>query len=521
MSDKKNIDTFFKEHLAHFEINPPEMAWENIEAKLNEKKEKRRVIPFWLKFSGIAAILLIGFGLYTTYFNNNSVVNHPIVNQQNTVPNHSKEKEVANSSSDKTINKEVVIQNQDKPKDKTDVIRSSNVSLEKTINTNLANKNLQNKGIAVLNDKTKASSSNKKTLSSKELITNSNVSLVPNILSNNKTQNSNKANLDSEKETTNSVLNTTIKEVITNRLNKTDVGATNLTIDKIPNNVNTKTGLATSEITKKNTEEIKKIDSTKLAAVEPNVLEELLKEKENSITKMPKINRWQVSPNIAPIFFSSLSNGSPLDEKLEVNQKNYGTNYSYGLTFNYSINKKYSIRTGVHSVSVDYNTRGIVFYQNTNASKMQNLNPNLQGSLIQIDPLNNVNTSFGRIIEDKFEGTINQKMGYIEIPLEVSYKLVSKKFGVDFIGGLSTLFLNQNVVFLKSSGFNMKIGEASNLNMVHFSTNIGLGLKYSFLKRFDARIEPLFKYQLNTFSSGTGNFKPYIFGVYSGISYHF
>ena len=122
MSDKKNIDTFFKEHLAHFEINPPEMAWENIEAKLNEKKEKRRVIPFWLKFSGIAAILLIGFGLYTTYFNNNSVVNHPIVNQQNTVPNHSKEKEVANSSSDKTINKEVVIQNQDKPKDKTDVI---------------------------------------------------------------------------------------------------------------------------------------------------------------------------------------------------------------------------------------------------------------------------------------------------------------------------------------------------------------------------------------------------------------
>ena len=84
-----------------------------------------------------------------------------------------------------------------------------------------------------------------------------------------------------------------------------------------------------------------------------------------------------------------------------------------------------------------------------------------------------------------------------------------------------TLFLNQNDVFLKSSGFNMKIGEASNLNMVHFSTNIGLGLKYSFLKKFDARIEPLFKYQLNTFSSGSGNFKPYIFGVYSGISYHF
>ncbi len=345
--------------------------------------------------------------------------------------------------------------------------------------------------------------------------------MVSNNLSSNKTQNSIKTNLDSEKETKPSFLNTSIQEVITNRSNKTDVGATDLAIDKIPNNINSKTGLAISENTKTNAEEIKKIDSTKLAAVEPNVLEELLKEKENKITKIPKIDRWQVSPNIAPIFFSSLSNGSPLDQKLEVNQKNYGTNYSYGLTFNYSINKKYSIRTGVNSFSVDYDTKGIVFYQNANASKMQNLNPNLQGSLIQIDPLNNVNTSFGRIIEDKFEGTINQKIGYLEIPLEVSYKLVSKKFGLDVIGGLSTLFLNQNDVFLKSSGFNMKIGEASNLNMVHFSTNIGLGLKYSFLKKFDARIEPLFKYQLNTFSSGSGNFKPYIFGVYSGISYHF
>ena len=107
------------------------------------------------------------------------------------------------------------------------------------------------------------------------------------------------------------------------------------------------------------------------------------------------------------------------------------------------------------------------------------------------------------------------------MPFEVTYKVLSKKFGVDVIGGISTLFLNQNDVYLKASGFNMKIGEASNLNTVHFSTNIGLGLKYAFLKRFDLRVEPLFKYQINTYSSGAGNFKPYIFGIYSGISYHF
>ena len=138
-----------------------------------------------------------------------------------------------------------------------------------------------------------------------------------------------------------------------------------------------------------------------------------------------------------------------MDNHLRVNLC-YSTNFSYGLVVNYPLNKKYSIRTGVHSYSVDYDTKGIVFYQDTAPSKIQNLNPNAQGLNIQIDALSNVNSSFGRIVGDKFEGTLNQKMGYIEVPLEVTYKLLSKKFGVDLIGGLSTLFLSQNDVYLKS-----------------------------------------------------------------------
>ncbi len=531
MSEKKNIDTFFQEHLEHFEVAPPEMAWKNIEAKLNEKKEKRRIVPFWWKLSGIAAILLIGFGLYTTYFNGNSVTNNPIVHQQDNTPNYQNEtlgkaeQSEANSNtaspSDTTLNNEAVVQNQAKKNGNTtrEAI-TIKASAEKRNSINLSNKNQKNNAddFAVSNDKKNTAP---EAQPNREKLNSSGSLASSNIPSNKKKQNNNKANLDSGKETATSVSSTTVKESITNQSNNTFIGATNSNIDKNTITSNPKTELAITENTEKKLDEIKKIDSTKLAAVEPNALEELLKEKEKKITKEPKLNRWQVTPNVAPIYFSSLSNGSPLDEKLEENKKVYGTNYSYGLTVNYALNKKYSIRTGVHSYSADYDTSGIVFYQDTNASKMQNLNPNLQGSFIQIDPLNNVNTSFGRIIEDRFEGTLNQKMGYIEVPLEVSYKLLSKKFGVDIIGGLSTLFLNQNEVYLKSTGFTMKIGEASNLNSVHFSTNIGLGLKYSFLKRFDARVEPLFKYQLNTYSSGAGNFKPYVFGVYSGISYHF
>ena len=509
MSEKKNIDTLFQESFAHFEVTPPEMAWENIEAKLNEKKEKRRIVPFWWKLSGVAAILLIGFGLYSTYFNSNTVSNNPIVNQQDTTPNHSKENVGSGSisSSDTTINKEAVVLNKEKANNNNvDEVITINTSTEKRSSTTLSNKNPKNKNVIVSNDKKNASNSATSLASATPLKTNQ------------KQQNSDKNKSDSKNE----IATTTVKETISNKSNTTTVDGTNPASNKnIITNIDRKTDLSISENKDIKTDEIKKIDSTKLAVVEPNALEELLKEKEKKITKESKLNRWQVTPNIAPIYFSSLSNGSPLDEKLEANQKVYGTNYSYGLAVNYTLNKKYSIRTGVHSYSVDYDTKGIVFYQDINARKMQNINPNLQGSLIQIDPLNNVSNSFGRILDDRFEGTLNQRMGYIEVPLEVSYKLLSKKFGVDLIGGLSTLFLNQNDVYLKSTGFNIKIGEASNLNTVHFSTNIGLGLKYSFLKRFDARVEPLFKYQLSTYSSGAGNFKPYVFGVYSGISYHF
>jgi hypothetical protein len=121
----------------------------------------------------------------------------------------------------------------------------------------------------------------------------------------------------------------------------------------------------------------------------------------------------------------------------------------------------------------------------------------------------------------KFNSTVNQQIGYLEIPLELSYKLVDKKFGVDVIGGVSTLLLNQNEVSVISSGVEMNIGEANNLNDIHFSTNVGLGFKYGFFKNFEARVEPVFKYQINTFMKDSGDFKPYFFGLYSGVTFTF
>jgi hypothetical protein len=123
---------------------------------------------------------------------------------------------------------------------------------------------------------------------------------------------------------------------------------------------------------------------------------------------------------------------------------------------------------------------------------------------------------------EKFSGSMLQKTGYIEVPVEMSYALLNKKFGIELIGGVSTLFLNQNnVSVITQQGLSANVGEAQNLNNVHFSTNVGVGFKYKFFKSFEASFEPMFKYQVNTFSRDAGNFKPYFIGLYSGVSFSF
>jgi hypothetical protein len=76
------------------------------------------------------------------------------------------------------------------------------------------------------------------------------------------------------------------------------------------------------------------------------------------------------------------------------------------------------------------------------------------------------------------------------------------------------------MVILKSFESSNSLGEAHNLNNISFSTNIGMGIDYNISPRFQWNLEPIFKYQLNTFSNTPG-VKPYNFGIYSGFSFKF
>ena len=267
------------------------------------------------------------------------------------------------------------------------------------------------------------------------------------------------------------------------------------------------------------------VSEIEVAAVEEtkNPLEELLKEKEQQQKTNPnsEIDRWQIASSVAPVYFNSLAGGSTIDAQFAENQKTTEAQMSYGLGVQYAVNKKISVRTGINKLNLGYNTNGIEFMPTLNGQILSNVEPNNFGQTFMMQNVSGVTAFIENPIQTRDQGYLNQRLGYLEIPLEIKYRLIDKKIGFTLIGGMSSMILTDNQINAVSSSFNTNLGEASNVNSFSFSTNLGVGLEYRFFKSFQANFEPMLKYQMNTFSNNTSGFKPYFFGLYSGISYRF
>lgn len=581
MSEKKNIERLFQEKFKDFEATPSPEVWDNIEAKLKEKK-KRRVIPLWLRLSGVAAILLIGFMIGDGITNNpiKTDTDNGVVNQNNT--NTERSKDLAPMQSPIKSN-EIVTETENV------VTKTENTDLEKNKSTQQYKKSENpeqdqlNKSIISGKNKAKNTAIARQDNTDQERLNNTADKYLP-VIKNQKTKTESESGLASQDPAQQHNGQETAKQ---NKLNKTSqehflnenaVADSNkkgknqeksivnqdsnknlipenrkenekqlAVSEKKQNDLLQKNDKLNDKISDRNRQsdndknknsriafdtkgfEKQKKDSAAVATVEPNPLEELLKEKEKKqqADPEPKVNRWQITSTVAPIYFSSASKGSPIDQQFADNGKSYEKNLSYGLGVNYAINKKWSIRGGVNKLTLGYNTNNIVYYAGLSSlsSTGEALSPSTirenKNAIVIVEDNTAANTVSFDDVPGKKAGQLNQTMGYVEVPVELSYKILDDKFGISLIGGMSTLFLNENSLSVVSPGMSTSIGKASNLNDVSFTSNIGIGFKYKFWKSFEANVEPKLKYQINTFSENAGGFKPYFIGLYSGISFNF
>jgi len=118
--------------------------------------------------------------------------------------------------------------------------------------------------------------------------------------------------------------------------------------------------------------------------------------------------------------------------------------------------------------------------------------------------------------------TISQDISYTEIPLEIKYNFYDKKFGISSIVGFSYLFVDENVISVKTAnGSNFDIGTTKNLSESTFSINAGFEMYYKLTKKLKLNVEPLFKYHPIDYKNNSTPVNPYSFGVQTGLQFSF
>ncbi|OAB80187.1 outer membrane beta-barrel protein [Cochleicola gelatinilyticus] len=514
MKEKKHIDQLFKERFEQFEPTPSPRVWENIQSQLAAKKQDRKVIPLWWRLGGVAALLalllLVGSVFFSSSELNNTVVTSEgketleVSDPNNTFQPSKKVPNKSSVASEEVVTEEESLFNQPATSKEVPAVISSENASDKSSKQNTPTKNYtriasEEKATKHLNSATETASEdiNKvQTTRPQSSITNNEAVAV---------ENTSKSNASSK-------INESKKEAVsTNKeFSNKEIGVTETT--------------PIAEASQSNNET--KTKTNKKSLIEE--IEKTKKEEEAVAIKNTPTQRWNVAPNIAPVYYSSLGNGSSVDPMFEDNSQGGNTSISYGVNISYNITDRLSVRSGISNVDLSYSTNDVVAAEGPGSVALRGVNHNGNTNIITAFDKGNVPTSngaegFGMIIPKAGGaiGELNQDISYFEVPLELKYALLNKRFGINVIGGFSTLFLGNNEVSVRSGDFESVLGEANNLSSVSFTSNVGLGFGYSISKKFKFNIEPMFKYQLNPYTDSSVNFKPYYVGIYSGLSIQF
>ncbi|SHF67659.1 hypothetical protein SAMN05444483_1029 [Salegentibacter echinorum] len=484
MKERKNIDRLFQEKFRDFTPEPREEVWQNIAQKLNDKEDKKAfLIPLWAKVGGVAAFLALMLSGY--FFTQNNTTQTQVVFE-------------IEETAKPRINFPTLKKN-------SSFTQASEIlkKLEQSSNASILNNQLSrpNTAIAAEDNADKTSSENSK---NSDKIFASEVNENNNAIAEESKQNDSKTTSGSKKPS--------------EEASKFDNSAYKNNAEAI--------ATEDSEEDKSATEE------ENLPANIPNALAELEKEKslkdEEERIAEASSKKMRISTFAAPVFYDNMGSGNAIDPEFAGNSTKSEVSMAYGMNLAYAISDKIKIRSGISKVAMSYNTEDILFSPGVVASDIKSINYDNKSTHYQVNNAENAlpnSPNLDNAVEfsptsRSLPGEINQRFGFIEVPLEIEYSLLDKKIGLNIIAGGSSLFLDENSVQVNANNQKTRLGEANNLNKVSFSTNIGVGLDYKLTDSFLLNLEPIFKYQLNTFSNTEG-VHPFYFGIYSGVSFRF
>lgn len=559
MSKKKHIDELFKEQLQNFEAAPSPEVWNAIQAKMKKEKEDRKVIPLWWKLGGVAALLVLLLAL-NFVFQPFGEKDTPVIVTEDTDP--LKEDTTSPILEDTSINKDAITSEEDGDESINNELEKSSLDTknENELKDQIINDAQGNqRAVTVENDTKKViplqkedlikKNTSVETIQEKDAVTVTSEKTNTTKITQEKDNPNNKEVKDvdplikkdvsegiAKKVTTGIAKTTGQKDKVDTKIedpSQKTIKDDNPLIKKDISEIN-KTKDAVTEVDKKKGEAVKDVVTTDNEDNKKSIFDAIEEDKEEAVVKVEDrdLKNWEVTPNFGPVFYNSLSGGSAIDPVFADNAQNGEVNFSYGVQVSYAINDRLSLRSGVSNVDLGYTTGGVELATGPVAIALSTvdyggrsvvLSAFDQGTLANLPPPTGENDPFAGLTPKSTSGNAEliQNLSYYEVPMELKYALLNKRFGVNMIGGFSTLFLGDNEISVRDGDFRDVLGEANNLNSVSFSTNFGLGFDYKISKRLKFNVEPMFKYQLNPYSDSSVDFKPYYFGVYSGLSFKF
>ncbi|MGL5234291.1 MAG: hypothetical protein ACRC8Z_06020 [Empedobacter falsenii] len=446
------FDQHIKDKLSQPQL-PPLDAWKNIQEKLDEKENKKRIIPLFYWIGSTAACLVAGISIY--YFNQNDTIN----------VNHIPTNEVVKTKS------------------------TSKESIKKDWN-NIEHTNEKSFDNKIVSSVKKSSKSNQKTIQSSS-------SYFENIIGESTLFSNTIPNQKEDKTLELSQKNSTQKD------------------NFVQNN---------SSINPKN-EVSEKETNPKILEEKP--LELVLQEEEK---KKEKVEIKQKSPLLT---ISSYINPTKVLESKsilanEFNDYNIKNNITvaYGAKVSVRLNDKINVRSGIAKVELEQNTTNINSGINTgvyalSANMPKSSNNITYHSNIRVVGDNTSHTTMTMLSSET--NTMEQKVHYIEVPLEVEYKLASfDKFNILAIAGGSYYAVTKNSISLADTNTrsNYKLGEANNLNNSSYSANAGVKLEYNLSNKSSINLEPNYRYMLNPLKNVDAK-NPSLLGLNLGFSIKF
>jgi hypothetical protein len=520
--------------LENFSSTPPPELWANIEAELEKPKKKKRPVIWWW----VAAGLVAGLSLPTIWFVSSNQGN----DQELIIENNANEVVTQNDSGDdinisknknedkKTIEKvsleeknnginEPKSENFNSKENRISVISNNSATVKVTSNISFKTKksgnfkNIKreehNQFITKGNDKSQSDAIAVNKNATAGNYNSASVIGVNNFSSKNNSNAKTKAIASSENNTVSETKQN--KENINNVTTKATATHQNYVVSEANNN---KT-IAENNSAKDSLNTIKK----EVAQLE-NALADLDKDKTK---KKPKseavIDKWSLQ-----VFAGVMSSDNFNNEKALGNAVASKQSSGYGVKTNYKLNKKWAVSSGFKINELGQKIDGVAYYERGSLSSftsgtqplMQD-GPSRNSAIVFVSNNENYLFASNSKTSSGFEtGNVTQNLKYFEMPLEVSYALLSKKkTNINLNTGGFVGKLISNDVLLNGNS----IGENNNVNEYVYGTLLSSTLQYEFYKKTKFFIEPGMNYYINPLENQSFNQFQWMFNVGFNVSF--